>query len=283
MHVVWNGSQPAKEKVAKGAPMLYSRMDDHGSRFESQHNLMTSTMNLDGGGSVAADTKGNVYVVWHAHPKTGPEDELHRGVYVARSSDEGRSFAPEYKITDEQTGVCACCGLKAFVDRKGNLAVLYRSADERSNRNSVLLISKDDGRSFESRMLGAWRSPTCPMSTPSLGQGPGNTLAAFWETQGQIYRSFLEPDRLPSSPSAISADGNPGERKHPAFALGGKSGSRLIMAWTEGTGWAKGGALAWECVELGTGEKGSGRQSGVPVWGLPTAVPERDGSFTVIY
>src|SRR5262249_15111530 len=71
VHVVWNGSQPARDAGAKGVPMLYARLDDTAKTFEPQRNLMTSTMNLDGGGSVAADEKGNVYVVWHAHPRSG--------------------------------------------------------------------------------------------------------------------------------------------------------------------------------------------------------------------
>jgi hypothetical protein len=283
VHVAWNGAQPARDPGAKGAPMLYARLDDSGKSFEPQRNLMTSTMNLDGGGSVAADGKGNVYVVWHAHPRTGIEDELHRVVYVARSRDEGRSFAPEHKVNDGETGVCACCGLKAFADSKGRLFVLYRAVNEHSSRDSQLLVSTDHGATFHSRLLGAWQSSICPMSTPALGKGPDKTIIAAWETQGQVYRGFVVPERLDERLSAAAADGGTGGRKHPVFALSEGKASRLLMAWTEGTGWNKGGSLAWECIDLKDGQKASGELPGVPVWGMAAAAPEADGTFTLIY
>ena len=65
--------------------MFYTRMRIDGSGFEKERNLMTWTTALDGGGSVAADGKGNVYVVWHAAPKDSPKGENVRGVFVATS------------------------------------------------------------------------------------------------------------------------------------------------------------------------------------------------------
>src|SRR5262249_4103322 len=153
--------------------------------------------------------------------------------------DEGRTFAPERKVNPDANGVCGCCGLKAFADKEDRLTILYRSADDGGNRDSILLLSKDHAVSFESQLLGSWRTPTCPMSTPSLGQGPGSNIADVWETRGQIYHSFVNPGRLALDSSAQAADGNPGGRKHPVFALTQQKVSRLLVAWTEGTGWAK--------------------------------------------
>jgi hypothetical protein len=121
------------------------------------------------------------------------------------------------------------------------------------------------------------------MSTPALGEGPNDSIAASWETQGQIYRGFVIPDKLDESPSISPAGGETAGRKHPVFALSEGGSKRLLMAWTEGTGWNKGGFLSWECVDLKKGEKTSGQCPGVPVWGLAAAVPEPDGTFTVVY
>ena len=267
VHVVWNGSQPAREPGAKGCPMLYSRLDASGRRFEPQRNLMTSTMNLDGGGSVAADSRGNVYVVWHAHAKPGPDDESHRAVYVASSSDDGKTFAPERKVNSDGRGVCGCCGLKAFATEEGSLAILYRAADDVGNRDSMLLVSGDGGPKFESTLLGAWRSSTCPMSTPGLGLGQGKTLLATWETEGQIYFEKRSWQNLASTSAASFPKENPGNRKHPVFALNEIKSPRLLLAWVEGTGWEKGGSLAWECLDLTNGTRSTGREPGVRVWG----------------
>ena len=67
-HVAWMGSNQAEPKADGGTatPMLYSRLDDAGTCFEPQRNIIQAHPGLDGGGSVAADPLGNVYVTWHA-------------------------------------------------------------------------------------------------------------------------------------------------------------------------------------------------------------------------
>ena len=89
---------------------------------------MTATTHLDGGGSVAADAEGNVYVAWHGHQRTGPQDEAHRAVFLTRSMDDGKTFNPEEQVSPTGTGACACCGLKAFADEHGRVAILFRAA-----------------------------------------------------------------------------------------------------------------------------------------------------------
>jgi hypothetical protein len=72
LHVAWNGSSEGEsngplnpESGQRGAPMLYSRLNDAHTAFEPERSLMTRTFGLDGGGAVAADSAGNVYVSWH--------------------------------------------------------------------------------------------------------------------------------------------------------------------------------------------------------------------------
>src|SRR5262249_5861567 len=63
IHVAWNGSNGARPRnPAGGSPMLYTRSDPEGKAFEPQRNLMQHTSALDGGGTIAADRTGNVYV-----------------------------------------------------------------------------------------------------------------------------------------------------------------------------------------------------------------------------
>jgi hypothetical protein len=116
VHVAWNGSGKPKEA------MLYARLNDAGTAFETQRNLMGDTSVLDGGGTVAADDAGKVYVVWHALKTGGDRGEENRRVWVARSTDEGKTFAKETPAWAEATGVCPCCSTHAdapiFVDFK---------------------------------------------------------------------------------------------------------------------------------------------------------------------
>src|SRR5688572_7015298 len=110
IHVAWNGSKPLTNTSHKGAPMYYARLNDDGTAFEPERDVMRFTGDLDGGGSVAADTKGNVYVVWHAHAPDAPAGEAGRAVYMAKSTDDGATFAREVAVNPQPTGTCGCCG-----------------------------------------------------------------------------------------------------------------------------------------------------------------------------
>ncbi|MGH2396752.1 MAG: hypothetical protein ACRDFW_07155, partial [bacterium] len=94
VHVAWMGSKTAEPKgPANMSPMLYARMNDNSTAFEPQRNLIQFEFGLDGGGSLAADKSGNVYVAWHAGPHSKGEEN--RRVWITRSKDEGKTFARE--------------------------------------------------------------------------------------------------------------------------------------------------------------------------------------------
>ncbi len=279
VHVSWNGSKTATPRGPdKEAPMLYARMDDAKTGFETERNVMQFSGGLDGGGSVAADQGGNVYVTWHGRGSV--EGEAHRRVWIARSTDEGKTFAREAPALPEETGACGCCGMRAFVDRKGQVQVLYRAATEEVNRDMIWLTSTDNGKTFRGARLDRWELSTCPMSSASIANGVNETLLA-WETKGQVYFQAVTPAPKGAA-KPIAAPGNSETRKHPAVATNTRG--ETILIWTEGTGWKRGGALAWQVFDKNgnpLGEKGEA--PGVPVWGLATVIAEKDGRFTIIF
>src|SRR5262249_10904196 len=144
-------------------PMLYTRLNDEGTAFEPQRNLIQSAAGLDGGGSVAADGAGNVYVFWHA-PEPGKKGEDNRRVWVAVSADEGKTFAPERPASADPTGACGCCGMRGFAGGKGKVYALYRGARDGTRRDTYLLISSDKGKSFLGEDVHPWSINACPMS-----------------------------------------------------------------------------------------------------------------------
>jgi hypothetical protein len=275
--VAWNGSKASEEHP--GVPMLYTRLNEAGTAFEPERDLMTGTMGLDGGGSVAADGQGNVYVMWHGAKPGNTRGEAGRSLFVARSADDGNSFAPETPALPVPTGACACCGVRAFADASGNVFALYRAATEMVNRDEMLVVSRNRGADFEIVSRHPWKLQACPMSSASLTESKGGVLAA-WETAGQVYFSQIRPDTLKVSPP-ISPPGS-ASRKHPVIA--GNARGDMLLVWTEGTGWQRGGALAWQLFDTGgeaTNEKG--RVEGIPVWSFAAAVPRADGGFVIIY
>lgn len=281
VHVIWNGSQKALPRgPANSVPLLYARLNDAGTAFEAQRNLMQHSHELDGGGSVAADKAGNVYVVWHgAGAQKGEEN---RRVWLSRSADNGKTFTREIALSSggpEETGACACCGMRAFVDGQGALYVLYRTATRMTERGMFLLVSPDKGRTFRGQRLDEWTLTSCPMS--SVVMSDAQRRLAAWENSGQIWFAALDP-KLAAKPTATAAPGAPGKRKHPALAVNARG--ETLLVWTEGTGWKRGGSLAWQVFDRdGKPTADKGTAEGVPVWGLPTAVAWPNGEFTIIY
>lgn len=279
VHVAWNGSSEAEaigplnpESGKRGAPMLYSRLNAAGTAFEPERNVMTHTFGLDGGGTVAADRAGNVYVAWHGKAAGAPEGEAGRQVWVAESHDGGQTFAPEKPAWKEPTGACGCCGMAMFADTGGTVRALYRSATENVHRDIYLITSQDRGRTFAGRKLDTWQINACPMSSMAFAEANGRIQGA-WETGGHVYF-----EDLTSSNGMPVAGTNEGKNsKHPRLAI--MPDGDTVMAWTEGTGWARGGSLAWQLFD-GTGKPLGEKHTapGIPTWSMAAVVPQPGGA-----
>ncbi|MBI3882095.1 MAG: hypothetical protein HY301_18805 [Verrucomicrobia bacterium] len=279
VHVAWNGgrnAEPAPVDAKYRSPMLYTRMNDAGTAFEPERNVLLRTMALDGGGCVAADTKGNVIVTWHAG-ELGAEakGESGRGVYVARSADEGKTFSPEERIAAANTGACGCCGMKALADSRGGIHLLYRTAKSAMDRDMTWLTAENFSAPFRAQPLEAWRIGACPMSSESLVESGGKVFAA-WETAQQVRFAELGA----GTPKLVAPPGA-GKRKHPALAR--NAAGVTLFAWSEDTTFNKGGSVAWQLFDSNGQPVGEpGRGADLPKWSLPAAAA-RAGGFVVLY
>jgi hypothetical protein len=280
IHVAWNGSDKAVPKGPHGeSPLIYTRQNDARSSFEPERNVITSSYGLDGGGSVAADWAGNVYVAWHA-PRPGAKGEDNRCVWIAQSTDEGKTFSAERQAYSESTGACGCCGMKAFADSEGKVYLLYRTAREAVHRDMFLLTSKVPSARYQGDNLHEWEGGICPMSMESFHQS-GNTVLAAWETGDQVYFGRINSkDGKRSAPIHPSGDAN--RRKFPVLAANDRG--QILLAWTEGMGWQKGGSVAWQIFDKdGKAISQIGRARAVPTWSLVAVFAKPDGSFIVVY
>jgi len=286
VHVVWNGSDGAAPRglvnPASGqpsAPLLYTRSTPDGTAFEPQRNLARRSYGIDGGGSIAADETGGVYVAWHALAAGGANGEDHRLVWIARSNDDGGTFAEEAPAWKEATGVCSCCQLRVFAAPRA-LYLLYRSATAVTHRDIYVLESNDKGGTFRGSLVQPWTIGACPMSSMSF-TAAGPRILGAWETAGQVY--FGEIDRAATRvPQPIAAPGDGGTRKHPRLAANARGD--VLVAWTEGTAWQRGGSLAWQIFDATGAPIGArGDAPGIGVWSFPAAIARPDGSFVVFY
>ena len=275
VHVAWMGSGAVAKVDGKFAPMLYARMKDDGGGFEREKNVLVNHPGLDGGGSVAADQLGNVFVGWHA-PEVIGAGEQSRRVWIARSKDDGKSFEPEVGVSDPATGACGCCGMQMTVV-EGRLLILYRGAAQVTHRGMYLVDVGEDLQGARSREIAPMEAGTCIMSTAAFGAGPGG-IALAWETNGRVAWASIAKEREIHNPTQAG----PGQ-KHPALAING--GGDVLFVWTEGTGWNRGGTVRWEGYSVsGTAVPGlDGNAGDLGVWGSVAAFATTKGNFVIVY
>lgn len=271
LHIVWNGVGDHKQQIP--SPLFYTRSLDGGMSFEPQRDLRADTQALDGGASVAASAKGEIFIVWHGAPAGAEPGEIHRRVYILKSTNNGTAFSTPQIANTDDPGVCACCSLKTFVAPTGELLTLYRAARSMSQRDIVLMTSRDGGTTFQHRDVGPWAINACPMSSASI-ISIGTRTRAAWEAEGKVFTALLDAE---SDALAVSGE----KARHPSLAVNSKG--ETLITWSIGTGWQKGGQLGWLMLDTaGRPTKQSGTQPGVPVWDFPAAYAE-GGSFTILY
>jgi hypothetical protein len=165
-----------------------------------------------------------------------------------------------------------------FAKSDGTLLALYRSATGNVHRDIYLVVSRDRGRSFQGSMVHPWEINACPMSSMSFAESGGTTLAA-WETGGQVFYGKVSAEAILK---LIAAPGEGKGRKHPRLATNFRG--ETILLWTEGTGWQRGGALAWQLFDRSENPIGSrGSAPGAPTWSFGVVTANPDGNFIILY
>jgi hypothetical protein len=181
-------------------------------------------------------------------------------------------------VSPDESGACGCCGMASAIDGRGNVYLLFRSATGNVNRDMTLLASPDRGLSFSAKKVQPWNLNACPLTTSALVP-TGDEVLAAWETEQQVYVEAFHAGG--GTGAMLSPDGS-AIRRHPVVAR--NAAGETLLAWTEGTAWARDGSLSWQVYDASDRPAGShGRTPGVPVWGLPAAAVRPDGRFLLLY
>jgi hypothetical protein len=112
-----------------------------------------------------------------------------------------------------------------------------------------------------------------PDELPSISEGAGRIWLAWKPVAGPI---------LLGRPGLGGVTMGRGSRKHPVTAVNDRGDT--LLAWSDGTGWQKGGAVEWQLFDSAGRPTGPvNRADGLPVWGLPAVVAEKDGNFVILF
>jgi len=119
------------------------------------------------------------------------------------------------------------------------------------------------------------------MSSASIAESSQGVFAA-WERDGQVFFQCLKPAPDPGA-TPFHPSGQPGSRKHPALAIA-KSGA-ITLVWAEGTGWQRGGDLAWQRFDQAGKPLGQPTivPGGIPTWSLPAAAPLPNSQTLIVH
>ena len=250
----WRGDQPTIETTSDGnvyigwtarvetadgaANDLYLSVSrDRGATFDAPVKVNDDKIAADRGmHSLEIDKTGRIYFAWlderylktAAAPEKPPESnrdaakhehaEPNREVYLAVSSDNGKTFAANKKIAAD---ACPCCKTSLTIAPDGRLYIAWRQVLDGDFRHIAVSSSIDGGNSFAPPSIVSddrWQINACPVSGAGLAVDSKNVLTVVWFTAGQagtpgIYTARSTDGGATFSPRALIgeniADGTP--------------------------------------------------------------------------
>jgi hypothetical protein len=151
VHVVWLGY------YKQGGGVWYTRSTDGGKSFEPERNLTEVRPAWDNA-TVAADQDGDVFALWTGQwpglPNEDPKSPVASPIIMARSTDNGRTFAKSELVKHDYPGrACGCCRLEAQVGPEGDLYIGFRGGYQ-NLRDPHLLKGKKAENNFKVAHIG---------------------------------------------------------------------------------------------------------------------------------
>ena len=155
--------------------------------------------------NTALGPDGTLYIVWAGErdPKL-PDDQVAQHLYLASTSDGGKTFAGPQAITTDAARACPCCVPGITCGKPGEVWIAYRSSVANVKETRVI-HSTDTGRTFTAKQLSdhRWFKEGCPMAGPSIAVA-GPTVVVSWTSDGSMYtaasadagQTYSAPERL---------------------------------------------------------------------------------------
>ena len=194
VYVLWTARVESEGK--KGADLYLSVSHDQGNSFASAVKVNDDKLpGAHGMHSLAVANDGKVYVAWLDERNVrAPQPSKHAGghhmesnreLFIAYSTDGGKTFSPNRKVAEN---ACPCCKTALAVSAGGTLYASWRQVLPGNFRHIAVASSTDGGASFSAPVIVSddkWVLQGCPVSGPSLSTGADGTLKVVWYAAGE--------------------------------------------------------------------------------------------------
>jgi hypothetical protein len=223
---VWGAaSNSARNKYA--GEVYYEQSFDRGKTWTQPKRLVTDTAGFDQRYfDVGVLKNGEVGITWLDNRKTSKEDGS--ALYFATTSGTN-GFGTGHLISGP---CCQCCRTKMYVDKRGDIHVIYRAILEGSVRDMVHVVSTDGGASFtkpERISADNWVLSACPHTGPSMAENKEGMHFA-WYTGG-VNRGCYYTRSTDNGKSYIMHDSVSAAGTHPQMTS--MPDGKLLIVWDE--------------------------------------------------
>jgi len=232
VYVLWTARVDSADK--HGTDLLLSVSNDRGQSFASEVKVNDDKLpGPHGMHSLAIAKDGRVYAGWLderdiSKPEPSAKGEGHhmesnRDLFVAYSTDGGRTFSANKKVASE---ACPCCKTSLAVATDGTVYAGWRQVLPGNFRHIAVASSSDGGTSFSKPVIVSddrWMLQGCPVSGPSLAVDASGKLSILWFAAGEANAPglyFTESQDKGRTFSARQLVSQEGIRGTPALAAG---------------------------------------------------------------
>ena len=230
-----------------------SSSKDHGQTFGAPVRVNDDPKPADHGmHSLTVGKDGRIYVAWLDERNVAPMKDMkmdektaghhmesNREVFIAASTDGGRSFTKNQRVT---TNACPCCKTALATTSDGRLYLSWRQVLPGDFRHIAVASSSDHGQTFTTPVIVSddqWVLAGCPVSGATLSAADDGSVRVLWYSEGKNGETGLY--------SARTVDHGATFGPRQLIASGSTRGTPVLISSRDGL------VAIWQAVENNTG------------------------------
>lgn len=251
--VGWTARVGAESGLATDIYLSSSR--DHGQTFGAPVKVNDdSKPAVHGMHSLTVAKDGRIYVAWLDERNLTPMPmnnmkmdaqtanhhmESNREVFIAGSTDNGRSFTKNLRVAAD---ACPCCKTALATTSDGRLYLSWRQVLPGDFRHIAVASSPDQGQTFTPPKIVSddqWVLAGCPVSGATLFAADDGSVRVLWYSEGKNGQTGLY--------SSTTRDQGATFGPRQLVAAGGVRGTPVLISSRDGL------AAIWQAMEIKTG------------------------------